>query len=105
MNGSRIASRSTASSVRLPAQSLRAVSSDGSAPTGHAAASSFAIAVARSLSAGLGDSHAAMAAIMAMVYADFIVASRGEQSDQRKRTGFDGERAGPDDVVDRVRRL
>src|ERR1044071_5478843 len=105
MNGSRIASRSTASSVSLPAQSLRAASSDGALPSGQAAMRPVAIAVARSLSWGLGESHAAISRTRAVVYAYFIGASGGEQGDQRERSGIHGERAGPGDVVDGIGRF
>src|ERR1700704_999278 len=100
MNGSRIASRSTASSVSLPAQSFRATSSAGLLPAGHAATSPFAIDVASSWSAGLAV-HAA-SATRAIVYVGFIGSSLREQGDQGERAGVDGERAGPGDVVDRV---
>src|ERR1044071_575440 len=70
MNGSRIASRSPPSSVSLPAQSLRAASSAGLLPAGHAATSPFAIDVASSWYAGLAV-HAA-SAIRAIVYVGFI---------------------------------
>src|SRR5215470_17210427 len=73
MNGSRIASRSTPSSVSLPAQSLRAASSAGLLPAGHAATSPFAIDVARSWSPGLAV-HAA-SATSANVYVGFIESS------------------------------
>src|SRR5689334_5267561 len=66
MNGSRIASRSTARSVSLPEQSLRAASSDGESPCGHAAASPLAIEVASSWSADR-LAHAAISATMANV--------------------------------------
>ena len=71
MNGSRIASRSTPSSVSLPAQSLRAASSAGLLPAGHAATSPFAIDVARSWSPGLAV-HAAASAIIAIMQVRFI---------------------------------
>src|ERR1041384_5374184 len=102
MNGSRIASRSGANSVSLPAQSLRAASSAGSVPDGHAAASPFAIDTARSESAGLA-AHAAYSATMAM-YVDFIASSRREQGYESECIGIDGERSRPHDVVDGVRR-
>src|SRR5215468_7361179 len=105
MNGSRIASRSTPSSVSLPAQSFRATSSAGLLPAGRAATSPFAIDVASSWSAGLAV-HAA-SATRAIVYVGFIavLTSLREQGDQGERAGVDGERAGEGDLVDRVRRL
>src|SRR5260221_13314621 len=103
MNGSRIALRSSAKLVSLAAHSLRAASSAGSAPAGHAARRPFAIDVASATSRSAGlVAHAAVSATVAIVYVNFIGILLGEQRDQGERAGVDGERAGPDDVVDRV---